>query len=373
MPRSPLTTAPLALENAIPVWPDSALEPVPACPFCRNPERTPLYGGLRDITFFNTSGPFSMVSCAQCHAGYLDPRPTPAAIGAAYRRYYTHTQQAGATGRNRNLKSRIRHGLANDYRRAQYKARTGLPIFGGRWLLKALPASRSILDSYYRYLPATKGTLLDFGCGNGGFLRIARNELEWDVEGVDFDRTAVETARAEGFAVHRGGAEVLDRWDARFDAVTLSHVIEHVHSPQQLVRAIWQVLRPGGFLFVETPNMNALAHRIFGPYWRGLEVPRHLGIPTYAALTGLLENCGFIDVRARPRRDVFAPMYKRSAALSEGASSEDPACLSLPGPPHDSIRALAENPLQSEYVTLTAIKPRAGATDGIRAECLQGR
>lgn len=337
-------------------WQRKNLEAVDVCPFCGAAERDVIHDDLDDITFFNTSGPFSMVRCDACEAGYLNPRPTPSSIGAAYKNYYTHeTDDQGP--RQRSILGHVRNMIANDYRWHRFGADLGPQIPFGTLLLRQLPKHRQILDSYYRYLPKTKGKLLDFGCGNAAFLKVARDEIGWEVEGLDFDPAAVLSARNNGFVVNEGGVEALSAWEDHFDAITLSHVLEHVFDPKELMDAVFHALKPGGFVFVETPNIGALCHQIYGKYWRGLEAPRHIAVPSWSAMRELLLNTGFARLNNHPRLDVLDAMYKRSAALAEGQSSEDPDCLEREGPSAEQIASVEKNFELTEYVTMTAYKP----------------
>jgi len=337
-------------------WLSENLETVSACPCCGSSDFEKIYGDLDDITFHNTSGPFSMMQCSACAAGFLNPRPTPASIGAAYENYYTHSVDA-ETPRKRSALGHLRHMIANDYRWARFGADLGPKIPFGAFMVRQFPEQREVLDSYYRYLPKTKGRLLDFGCGNAAFMKVARDEIGWEVEGLDFDPAAVESARNEGFVIDEGGVEALSRWENHFDAITLSHVLEHVFEPKELMECTFRALKPGGFVFVETPNITSLCHQIFGKHWRGLEAPRHISIPSWTGMRELLLEAGFERLGNHPRLDVLDAMYKRSAALADGQSSEDPACLKREGPTADHIASVRDDFERCEYVTMTAYKP----------------
>jgi 2-polyprenyl-3-methyl-5-hydroxy-6-metoxy-1,4-benzoquinol methylase len=335
-------------------WPESALEDVTQCPFCSGTRFAPVYENLADITFHAAPGRFSMSECEACGSGFLNPRPKPEFIGMAYARYYTHREDEPVYRHHRGL-GLIRHMLANNYRNARYGARLSPSLPGGAWLIGALPRQRIVLDAYYRFLPRNAGRLLDFGCGNGGFLDITRS-LGWDCTGVDLDEIAVATASAHGHTVHHGGQQLLDQWTDHFFAVTASHVLEHVHEPISLLKCLYRVLKPGGQLYVETPNFGSVCRRHFGPAWRGMEAPRHLCIATPKALTEALSACGFTQIRLHHRPDVFVPIYKRSLALSRNENSESAAALDLSGPSAELLRQAAA-PGRSEYLSFTAARP----------------
>jgi SAM-dependent methyltransferase len=124
-------------------------------------------------------------------------------------------------------------------------------------------------------------------------------ELGWQVEGVDFDPAAVQRARTKGLNVHLGTLEDQRFADNTFDAITMSHVIEHVHRPIALFQECHRLLRPGGRLVVVTPNASSWGHRRYGAGWRGLEPPRHLHIFTLSSLAAICARAGFIGGECR--------------------------------------------------------------------------
>jgi SAM-dependent methyltransferase len=214
-------------------WPDDQLEAVERCPICGGRERIRLYDGLQNRVHHCAPGEWTLYQCRACRSAFLDPRPSVAAIGLAYARYYTHETQAAATPQS--LLARLRTRLRNGY----VLHRFGVPAepwsrFGvvAEWLL---PARRAVVDTEMRHLPHpwAGARFLDVGCGNGAFLDRARR-AGWDVMGVDPDPVAVQAARCRGLNVQRGSIECLDA--DTFDVITLNHVIEHVHDPVAVLR-----------------------------------------------------------------------------------------------------------------------------------------
>ncbi|GDX58274.1 hypothetical protein LBMAG30_24370 [Comamonadaceae bacterium] len=79
------------------------------------------------------------------------------------------------------------------------------------------------------------------------------------------------------------------------------------------------MLRPGGSLWLQTPNINALGHRRFGVHWLGLDPPRHLSLLTPKTLFKLLDECGF-TVKELPLPALMAlSVYQDSDAMAKGA------------------------------------------------------
>jgi SAM-dependent methyltransferase len=98
--------------------------------------------------------------------------------------------------------------------------------------------------------------VLELGCGTGEFLELAARRGHRAV-GIDFSETAVASARSKGLTAYEGGLDDLPRLvgaGARFDAIVLFQVIEHVAEPDALLTALERVLRPGGQLFLSCPG-----------------------------------------------------------------------------------------------------------------------
>lgn len=145
----------------------------------------------------------------------------------------------------------------------------------GRWLALLAPVRRRAEQSVRGLTYRAGGRLLDVGCGGGAFLVWARR-LGWEVVGVDPDPGAVRAARGHGLEVHVGTLDEVELGAARFDAIVLNHVIEHVSDPVGTLAASRRLLRADGCIVVVTPNVHSLGHRLFGRHWLHLDPPRHL-------------------------------------------------------------------------------------------------
>lgn len=217
-------------------------------------------------------------------------------LARAYEGYYTHEDRPPARTLARRIYEWVCAGYlawSLGYRRAE------LPVWQ-RWLgmlLCLIPSRTAIAQFKVMYLPALPGgRLLDVGCGSGQGLQLMQS-LGWSVTGVDFDPAAVLVARGKGLDVRAGTVAAQEYPADSFDAVTLSHVIEHLPDPLETLQECRRIVKPGGRVVIATPNSQSWGRRLFGADWRGLEPPRHLQIFSHSALAQLALQAGFREVR----------------------------------------------------------------------------
>lgn len=155
----------------------------------------------------------------------------------------------------------------------------------------ALPIIRQWVGYTVRFLHARNGRLLDVGCGNGTFLMLMA-KLGWKVMGIEPDAIAARYAQDQGLEVVVGRLEDTKLEPESFDAITLSHVIEHIPDPVHVFKVLSCALKPGGVLVSISPNPCGMLSRIFGISWRALDPPRHLVLLGPRALAELSCNFG---------------------------------------------------------------------------------
>ena len=341
-------------------WPADGLESVPDCPVCGSSSRTLLHENLSDRIFFVAPGQWTMWQCARCRSAWLDPRPTEATIGIAYGRYYTH--EHAELPQPQTAFQRCRAALGNGYRNRRYGTNLSPASPLGAPLAALLPPLRWPVDVSYRYLPRRPPgkamRVLDIGCGNGAWLDMAR-DAGWQASGVEPDSVARDQARGRGFDVR----ETIGDWMAEpdsFDFVTMSHVIEHVHDPLALLRDSLELLSPGGGLYIDTPNIDALGHELYGPCWRGLEPPRHLVLFNRDSLTGAVSRSGFKKIRYPLRLYPTKGMSDHSRRIAAGLDPYAEEASPDMAPPLSAMQRLRSMTARrrSEFLTLTATKPR---------------
>jgi len=112
--------------------------------------------------------------------------------------------------------------------------------------------------------------ILDVGCFTGDFMRVARND-GWEVFGTEISESAAKHAeKAYGLNVSVGELCHLKLPDDEFDVVTFSDVIEHVDNPYVYLQEAHRILRDGGAIYMNTPNIGSLTHLILKSDWAAI-------------------------------------------------------------------------------------------------------
>ena len=138
------------------------------------------------------------------------------------------------------------------------------------------------------------GVLLDMGCADGEFLAAVSSLGDRPVLGMDLNGNAVRRARQHfGLDVWVGNVPGLPLPDESVRVATLWHVLEHLPDPVAALRDIGRTLAPDGVLVVACPMADSWEAKLFGRYWSGYDVPRHLFSFSRQTLPRLLRDVGF--------------------------------------------------------------------------------
>jgi SAM-dependent methyltransferase len=192
---------------------------------------------------------FTVVQCARCGLGFLNPRPTIVEMQKHYPAEYF---------RNAPTKSNAR------YMRRRFRREA----------------------SYLRPIEDRGGSmkLLDVGCADGAFPRFMKAR-GWDVEGVEISDVAEQI---KDFRVHTEEFQNISVHEPTYDAVTAWAVLEHVHDPMAYFCKASAVLKKDGLFVFLVPNFVSLASRnLFCE-----DVPRHIYFFTRETVQQYLEKNG---------------------------------------------------------------------------------
>ncbi len=238
---------------------------------------------------------------------WLNPSPIPEDLPAAYADYMTHVPLKESP---RNFLNKAKARILSSYLQVHY-GQSNRTMTTDRMLssiLYCFPGHRVDADATAFGLKAIPGgKLLEIGCGRGTQLSLL-GKLGWITEGLDTDATAVAIARQQNPSVHEGDVFSRAYAPGSFDAVVMSHVIEHVTSPLPLLAECHRIMKPHARLAILTPNLESWGHAIYKGNWYPLDPPRHIHLFTPASLMHLCRKAGFhiTSCRSTPRsRSVF--------------------------------------------------------------------
>ncbi len=197
------------------------------------------------------------VECGGCGSLRQDPMPSGADLAAFYPPdYHARTGQG--------LLGRLRH---------QARFRRLAPLVGA-------------------------GPVLDYGCGNGDFLRyVARRRPGPEYYGFEIgEKREVTVLDGGAVTVVRGDIDDVCSIVPPCHLITMNHVVEHLPDPLAVMAELAAKLAPGGVLEGQTPAAGSLEHRVFKGAWSGYHAPRHTVVFSAAGLAVLLAKAGLVDV-----------------------------------------------------------------------------
>ncbi|MBT9175634.1 MAG: Malonyl-(acyl-carrier protein) O-methyltransferase [candidate division WS2 bacterium] len=287
---------------------------VSSCILCGN-SGVVRYTNLRD-RLFNSPGFYTVIECPACSLLWLSPRPFMEDIQKIYPKPSNGHLSPNIIeyhGMRSILKNAI---LATKFHYTKLPSTHWQKIVGK--MISILRPLRKKVELSIMYLNGRgMGRLLDVGCSTGEFLVKMRN-LGWEVFGVDIDKNAIKIARDHNrLGVFEGTLEQARFSDNTFDAVTMSHVIEHIADPVQTLKETYRVLKPGGQLVITTPNMYSLCHKIFGSSYYHLDIPRHFYIFSPHSIRSCVERAGLKILKLNTFSKDLISTYQASKGIQK--------------------------------------------------------
>lgn len=236
----------------------------PPCVACGSPSSVHAFEAS-DWYLGRAPGSFAYRRCTECSTVFVDPQPDDSTLSAAYAADY------GPLQAQQNAVARLGERLA------QREA-----------------------DRLTRIADRT-APLVDIGCGTGAFLRrLQRAGWEGPMQGVEPDEAAAQYARERtGLPVKIRTLETMDADPGSAGVVVMRHVIEHLREPVAALERVGDLLAQRGWLYLATPDAQALAARVFGRFWHGYDPPRHLFAFTREGVQRLLLRTGFTAIDER--------------------------------------------------------------------------
>lgn len=247
-----------------------------ACPIC-----------AATLWPWQVCGGFALLRCPACGFVRIDPLPGAAALQGLYK------------------------GAHRDYfAKAESKVRRAT---------RRLKGLRRLLG-HSQFSPR----LLDVGC-HGGFVAAAALAQGFQVTALDPDAAALAEAakRAAGAEFRQGRVEETSLPADTFDLVYCSEVIEHSPDPQAFMSALARALKPGGLLYLTTPDIGHWRRPRDLARWDGFDPPRHCCYFTRTSLERVLAQHGLVVVRRwfawKPGLKLLARRQQVQAAVVQSA------------------------------------------------------
>jgi SAM-dependent methyltransferase len=179
--------------------------------------------------------------------------------------------------------------------------------------------ARRVLDRIERHAP--RGALLDLGCWVGFLLAEARSR-GWETAGVEPSEFAHGYATRElGLDVRKEDLFAADVGTARFDAVVLGDVIEHLPRPAEALERIAAMLTGDGVLWMALPDAGSRVARSMGRRWWSV-IPTHVQYFTRSSMRTLLERHGWevLEIGTAPKAFSVRYYLERIGGYSPAAS-----------------------------------------------------
>lgn len=247
----------------------------------------------RDVRF-NLPEEFTLVCCSSCGLVCVHPQPSNETLSKHYpAEYYTHASPRPTLKDQFNSTlfqflfflfegSKLHSGVI----------KKALQSVGSRF-----PHARHIVEiNALEYLPGAGSTLLEVGFGRGDFLGFLASR-GYDCTGVENDPVCCENLQKQGHTAFCGEILELHLPENAFDFIRMRHTLEHIRRPAETVKKLFDIQKPGGYIFVEVPNFDGAYSEIFREDWAQLEVPRHLFHFNEATPSRLLKKAGYRIVR----------------------------------------------------------------------------
>ena len=213
---------------------------------------------------------FVVVECNSCSLRFTQDVPDVASISPYYKseNYISHTNTS--------------KGLINRLYQSVRK--------------RTLKQKRKLIE---KATGITKGNLLDVGSGTGAFA----NEMKmagWQVTGLEPDADA----RTVGKQLYNLELADINHFyklpESSYDAITMWHVLEHVHDLQGYIAQLKSLLKENGKLFIAVPNYTSKDAAVYNEHWAAYDVPRHLYHFSPRSMKVLVEKHGLKIVQYNP-------------------------------------------------------------------------
>ncbi|MCK4588327.1 class I SAM-dependent methyltransferase [Candidatus Woesebacteria bacterium] len=154
-----------------------------------------------------------------------------------------------------------------------------------------------------------KGKLLDVGCALGDCL-IEAEKLGWkNAEGLEISNYACKYAKRRGVKIKKDYLKRGMYKKNTFDVVTYQDVIEHISNPVYELKKVYEILKPGGIIFIVTPDVGGLWSKMLGSLWYHYKPEEHVVYFSKRTIKIALEKVGFVNIKTGRTHHVLSLGY----------------------------------------------------------------
>lgn len=237
------------------------------CPVCGSASLQPVLSA-KDYTVSGEQ--FSIVECGDCTLRFTQDVPSAAAIAPYYKseNYISHTNTS--------------KGLINSLYQSVRK--------------RTLKQKRKLIE---KTTGVKTGNLLDVGSGTGAFVGEMQSK-GWQITGLEPDEDARKVALEVNKVTLSDIGQFFQLQAGTYDAITMWHVLEHVHELQAYIDQLKSLLKEKGKLFIAVPNYTSADAAIYKEYWAAYDVPRHLYHFSPQSIKVLVEKHGMKVEQYKP-------------------------------------------------------------------------
>ena len=238
-----------------------------SCPICKDTQINETFSA-KDYT---VSGEvFSVVECKNCRLLFTQNVAEQNNIG----RYYASENYISHSDTQAGLINKLYHSIRK----------------------KTLKSKKDLIE---KETGKSNGNILDIGCGTGAFLNIMKTN-GWTITGLEPDEAASTKAKSLYGIDTQPSHHIFNLPGTSFDAITMWHVLEHVHQLHEYIEQLRNMLADKGKIFIAVPNYTSYDAQYYGQYWAAYDVPRHLYHFSPASMKNLVEQHGLIIKNIKP-------------------------------------------------------------------------
>jgi len=147
-----------------------------------------------------------------------------------------------------------------------------------------------------KFLRNDQVCVLDFGCGAGDTLvALSKFSNKLNLTGCDINSEYINYARSRvtssvNIITNQDLKLALSTKPRSYDVIVCLQVIEHINDPSEFYSFCDTALKPGGILFVTTPNLSGIAPKLIGNKWHGFDDEEHVNLYTKERLEREIKN-----------------------------------------------------------------------------------